>query len=205
MLRYGVLILLIVDVGIARAGAGDSRTYTIETDRSRAAITVGKSGLLSFAAGHTHEVTAPSIAGHITLDPADPGHSTVHVAIDSATLSVSAVGEPPDDVPKIQQTMTSEQVLDVRRYPTIAFDSTGVSVKHSGIATLDVIVAGRLTLHNVTRDVSVPVSVHINGDELTATGRFSVKQTDYGITPVSVAGVVSVKDALDISFTIVSR
>jgi hypothetical protein len=39
---------------------------------------------------------------------------------------------------------------------------------------------------------------------VTATGRFALKQTDYGIRPVSVGGVVSVKDSVDISFTIVA-
>jgi hypothetical protein len=51
----------------------------------------------------------------------------------------------------------------------------------------------------------VPVHAVLDGGALTATGRFQVKQTDHGITPVSVAGVVNVKDALDISFTIVAR
>ena len=206
-MRRSVLpILLALDVGLSAAGrGGDLRTFTIEPDQSRATITVGKSGLLSFAAGHTHEVTAPAIAGRIAFDSADPARSTVRVTIDAATLAVSTVGESADDVPKIQHTMASEQVLDVARYPTIAFDSTSVAFKHAGIATLDVVVSGRLTLHHVTRDVSVPVAVHINGDELTGTGRFSLKQSDYGITPVSVAGVVSVKDALDINFTIVGR
>jgi hypothetical protein len=32
-----------------------------------------------------------------------------------------------------------------------------------------------------------------------------LKQTDYGIKPVSVGGVVSVKDAVEIDFTIVGR
>jgi hypothetical protein len=31
-----------------------------------------------------------------------------------------------------------------------------------------------------------------------------VKQTDYGITPVSVGGVVKVKDALNVEFTVVA-
>jgi polyisoprenoid-binding protein YceI len=186
-------------------GGGDSRTFTIQPDQSRATITVGKSGLFSFAAGHTHEVTAPTMAGRIVFDPADPAHSTVHLTIDAARLAVSGVGESPEDLPKIQHTMASEQVLDVERYPTISFDSTSISVKHAGVASLDLVVSGRLTLHNVTREVSLPVAVQINGDELTGSGRFSLKQTDYGITPVSVAGVVSVKDALDISFTIVGR
>ena len=37
------------------------------------------------------------------------------------------------------------------------------------------------------------------------TGKFTIKQTDFGIKPVSVGGVVKVKDELAISFTIVAR
>jgi hypothetical protein len=37
-----------------------------------------------------------------------------------------------------------------------------------------------------------------------ASGRFVVKQTDYGITPISVGGVVKVKDQLDITFEVVA-
>jgi len=66
-------------------------------------------------------------------------------------------------------------------------------------------VTGQLTLRNVTRSIAVPVTVRMEGNTLTATGRFPVKQTDYGIKPVSVAGLVSVKDTLNVSFTIVGR
>jgi polyisoprenoid-binding protein YceI len=66
-------------------------------------------------------------------------------------------------------------------------------------------VTGQLTLHNVTRSIIVPVTVRLEGNTLIATGRFPVKQTEYGIRPVSVGGVVSVKDAVNVSFTIVGR
>jgi YceI-like domain len=62
-----------------------------------------------------------------------------------------------------------------------------------------------LTLRGVTRAIAVPVEGRLEGQMLTATGRFSVKQTDYGIKPVSVGGVVSVKDTVNIAFTIVAR
>src|SRR5207253_1277809 len=66
-------------------------------------------------------------------------------------------------------------------------------------------VAGTLTLHQIARPIRVPVHADLDADTLTASGRFQVKQTDHGIKPVSVGGVVNVKDALDISFTIVAR
>jgi len=57
----------------------------------------------------------------------------------------------------------------------------------------------------VTRSITVPVAARLEGQTLIATGSFALKQTDYGIKPISVGGVVSVKDALNISFEIVGR
>jgi polyisoprenoid-binding protein YceI len=204
--RAFLSLLLIAGVAAAAAGRrAGPRTYAIDAGRSRATVAVGKSGLFSFAAGHAHEVVAPSISGRLTVDPADVEHATVHVTIDASALKVTGKGESAEDVPKVQATMASDQVLDVRRFPTIEFESTSISVKKPGAATLDVIVNGRLTLHNQTRPVSVPVNVRLSQDGLTATGHFSLKQTDYGVKPVSVGGVVSVKDTVEIDFTIAGR
>jgi hypothetical protein len=51
----------------------------------------------------------------------------------------------------------------------------------------------------------VPVTVRTDDATLTATGHFEVKQTDYGIKPISIGGVVSVKNSVNVSFTIVGR
>jgi hypothetical protein len=50
-----------------------------------------------------------------------------------------------------------------------------------------------------------PVAARLEGQTLIATGRVALKQPDYGIKPVSVGGVVSVKDTVNISFDIVVR
>ena len=193
-------------IGVAAMAWGAAvRTYTIDPDRSTATIAVGKSGALSFAAGHTHEVVAPAIAGTMTVDVEDPARSTVHVTIDASKLTVTGKGESASDVPKVQQTMAGADVLDVRRYPAITFTGTSMAIKGRTVTSLDAMVTGDLTIHDVTRAITVPVSVQLGAATVTATGRFSVKQTDYGIKPVSVGGVVSVKDALNISFTVVGR
>jgi polyisoprenoid-binding protein YceI len=200
------LTVLVSGVAIAALvhGAG-TRSYTIDSLRSSATIEVGKSGAFSFVAGHSHEVVASAIAGTITVDADDPARSDVHVTIDASALKVTGKGESANDVPKVQETMAGPQVLDVQRYPTITLASTHVTVtSHTG-TTLEAMLTGQLTLHNVTRSITVPVTVRMDGNMLTATGRFSVKQTDHGIKPVSVAGVVSVKDAVNVGFTIVGR
>jgi polyisoprenoid-binding protein YceI len=192
-------------IGVAAMAWGAARTYTIDPARSTATIAVGKSGALSFAAGHTHEVVAPAIAGTMTVDVDDPARSTVQVTIDAAKLTVTGKGESASDVPKVQQTMAGAEVLDVQHHPTITFTSTSMAIKGRTVTSLDATVTGDLTIRGVTRAVAVPVSVQLGAATLTATGRLAVKQTDYGIKPVSVGGVVSVKDALNISFTIVGR
>ncbi|HEY1912580.1 MAG TPA: YceI family protein [Vicinamibacterales bacterium] len=194
---------VIVTAAIVRGAA--ARPYTIDAGRSSATIEVGKSGAFSFAAGHTHEVVASKLAGTIAVDVDDPAHSSVRVTIDASALKVSGKGESAADVPKVQETMVGPQVLDVQQYPTMAFASTNVALKaHTG-ATLDVAVTGQLTIRGTAREITVPVNVRMDGGTLTATGRFPVKQTDYGMKPVSVGGVVSVKDVVNISFTIVGK
>jgi len=205
--RSGLPLFLLALAGWAPTlpGAVGARTFTVDEKQSRALIQVGKSGALSFAAGHTHEVQTSAVAGVVTVDAADPTRSSVRLTINAAALTVTGKGDSPADVPKVQETMLGGQVLDVQRYPHIRFDSKSVSVSEKTATGLDVIVAGDLTLHGVTRALSVPVNVRIDATRLAATGRFQLKQTDYGIKPVSVGGVVSVKNTLDISFTVVGR
>ena len=200
------LTVLVSGVAVAAIvrGAG-TRSYTIDSGRSNATIEVGKSGALSFVAGHSHEVIAPAIAGTITVDADDPARSEVRVTIDASALKITGKGESANDVPKVQETMAGAQVLDVQRYPTITFARTQITVtSHTGL-TLEAMLTGQLTLHNVTRSITVPVTVRMDTNILTATGRFAVKQTDHGIKPVSIGGVVSVKDTVNVSFTIVGH
>jgi hypothetical protein len=44
----------------------------------------------------------------------------------------------------------------------------------------------------------------LHGSGLSASGRFEIKQSAFGMKPISVGGVVSVKDTLDIDFSIVA-
>ena len=187
---------------ITLAAAGP-RTFVVDPARSRALIEVGKTGAFSFA-GHTHEVEAPLTSGVVHLDADAPSRSDVRLEFDPAAMRVTGAGDPPDDVPKVTGTMLGAQVLDVKRFPSIAFESTGASVK-GALPSLDLQVAGRLTIHGVTRPVAAPVAVRVDGDALTATGSFAIRQTDFGIKPISIGGLVKVRDELHITFTIAAR
>lgn len=188
--------------GFLRPPSSVDRVFDVDAAQSRATIDVGKSGPLSLVAGHAHEVDAPGIRGTIRMAAAG---SRVDLTIPVTSMTVAAAHESADDRPKIQQTMMSGEVLDATNHPTITFRSTSVQVQSQTARAVDALVEGRLTIRAETRMVSVPVHVDLDGAMLTAGGRLDVRQTDYGIKPVSVGGVVAVKDALEITFRIVGR
>jgi polyisoprenoid-binding protein YceI len=181
-----------------------SNAYQVDPAKSRVTIAVGKSGAFSFL-GHKHEVSGPIESGSIDVDPGNLSGSRVSLAIATSSLKVSGADEPPEDRPKVQEAMQSDQVLGVARYPRITFESTGVTGGQPGTPALDVVVAGRLTIRDVTRPVSVPVHVQLGDHSLNASGRFSVRQTEFGIKPISVGGAVAVKDRLDITFSVAAE
>lgn len=96
---------------------------------------------------------------------------------------------------QIQETMDSDKVLDVTRFPDISFQSTAVEVRGSD----HWLVRGTLALHGKERPIAVDVTLK---DERYR-GSATLRQTDFGITPVTVAGgTVKVKDEVKIEFEI---
>jgi polyisoprenoid-binding protein YceI len=198
--RAAALAGLAVSLAGPAAAAG-RRTYVVVPERSLMTVHVGRAGLFGFA-GHEHEVAAPVARGTVLVDEDDPQRSSVMLEFDAASLKVTGRGEPAKDVPKVQARMTGPDVLDVARHPVVAFRSTAVSAAPGAQGTWDLEVRGDLTLRGVTRSLEVPVRLTRADGALRATGRTVIRQTDFGMKPVSVAGVVKVKNELTLQFDI---
>lgn len=188
---------------VAAAPPDGSAVYVVDPARSTVSIRVGRAGLFKFA-GHEHLVLARAFRGAIQAEPVDLGRSSVRLTFDAGALAVSTRDEPAGDAPKVQARMLGPDVLDVARFPEVAFRSTAVEGRPAGAGGYHLRVTGELGIHGATRSVVVPVEVALSGATLTASGRFELRQTDYGMQPVSVAGVVKVKDALVVEFRIVA-
>ncbi len=198
---WSLSVAATVVMGLA---APASQVPALDAARSRVVVEVGKAGAFSFIAGHPHMIEGP-IQGTLSIDPAHPERAVGAFEIRTRDLKVIDENEPPQDVAKVQQTMAGEEVLDVARYPTVTFQSKAIDVRQRRGVVLDLTVTGDLTLHGKTRSIAVPVHAELTSGSVTARGTFSVKQTDYGMKPVSVAGgMVSVKNALTIRFAIVA-
>lgn len=183
---------------------GAPRTYTVDAAASQVRVHVGRSGLFSFA-GHEHEVAAPALEGHIAADPADLAASTLSLTFQAGALTVLPEGEPAGDPPKVEEAMRGPKVLDVARFPTVKFQSRSVAGKPASPGVYDLQVTGDLSIHGVTRAITLPVKVEVQGDSLTAAGKAVLRHDQFGMEPVSVAGVVKVKNEIVVSYKIVAR
>jgi polyisoprenoid-binding protein YceI len=191
---------------LRRVGADEAvREFRVDATASQVTVHVGRAGAFGFA-GHDHEVAVPNLDGIIVLDSVDPTQSTITLRFDVTAMKVTGRGEPAADVPEVQRVMLSDRVLDAQRYPTIAFTSRRIVIVKQAVDRLVLRVEGDLTLRGVTRPITVPVEVRLAADQLAATANATVRQTDFGIRPVTAgAGTVRVKDELEVAFRIVAR
>lgn len=172
------------------AAAAWAQELPIDTGRSTIAIHVGKSGLLSMA-GHEHWVAAPIASGSI-----DETALRVNFTVETAKMMVKP--DPKIDAKteaQIQKDM-QELALETAKFPEIVFRSSKIEKTGDGWR-----VEGSLALHGVTK--SVAISVKKAGDGYSA--RTTLKQTDYGMKPISIGGVVKVKNELELEFQIFPR
>jgi len=180
----GVLIAL-----FACTLAMSGQTLPIDTQKSKMTVRVYKSGLFS-ALGHDHEIQAPIESGEI-----DTKARAVQLAVDARKMKVLDPELAADKRAEVQKTMLSNQVLDSERFNEIRFRSSSVEPAANGAMS----VHGTLTLHGQTQPVTVEVK-EANG---VYTGRSKLKQTSFGIKPVSVGGgAVKVKDEVVVEFEI---
>lgn len=70
-----------------------------------------------------------------------------------------------------------EDFFHVTRFPQITFASRRVAP-----ADGKVLVTGDLTLHGVSREVTVPVELELSAGTLRARGEFTIRMSDYGMT-----------------------
>jgi len=193
MQKLAAAILTLASVALLAATAPPhAAPRAIDPAHSTLTVYAYKTGLFAFAADN-HQISAPITGG------------TVDEAARSVTLSVDARGmrvldpNSPRNRDQVQANMLGPKVLDTAKYPTISFRSTGWRVDSATHFT----VTGDLTLHGRTHEVLVNVDRAADGRY---TGNATVKQTDFGITPITIAGgAVRVKDEVRVEFAISPR
>jgi polyisoprenoid-binding protein YceI len=188
-LQTAVILALAIASPLRSAKAPVSHQQSIDTRTSVMTVRVYKAGLLSVL-GHDHEIAAPIARGTV-----DTGAQQAELQVDADALRVRDPNVSEKDRGEIQKTMLGREVLDSEHHREIVFRSTSAEPAGTGSWKMH----GTVTLHGQSRPVIVEVSEkagHYVGHAL-------LKQTDFGITPIKVAGgTIRVKDEIRIEFDI---
>jgi polyisoprenoid-binding protein YceI len=168
----------------------------LDPTSARCWVFVYREGLLS-AVGHDLKLAVTSF----TID-VDWAANTVRAQFDPASLRVQCAmvngherpGEPNNGDRRKIEGNTSDDVLQVSRYPSIAFESTSVQRTLDGYA-----VEGRLSLHGIERIIAFPVRVQ----DGRATARIGLEQPAFGIRPFSaMLGALRIKARVDVAIDV---
>ncbi len=87
----------------------------------------------------------PDFSGTFEYDESDPNAATIRIEIDTRTVETSHAER--------NKHLRGKDFLDVAKYPTATFVSTGYEERGDGTGLL----VGNLTLHGVTQPVSIDV------------------------------------------------
>jgi polyisoprenoid-binding protein YceI len=187
----------------------DGHRFVVERDYSEVRIVVYPAGSLA-RFGHPHVIGGAVIDGEVIL--AEPFHdSALRLRIDLDALEVdrpewrSDEGFDPDmsssAIEGTRDNLRSARVLDIERHPAIAIESTGINGPRWQ-PDIDL----RIELRGQARELTVPISLALEDNQLTATGQFSLRQSEFGIEPFSAAGGnLQVADDILIRFRIQAR
>ncbi len=201
LFRIGCTVIIIV---LANRAQPTIILYRVDSGRSAVEIDVSRGGLFK-ALGHDHRVDAKKVTGTVQFNPGDMASSSVSLAVDSHSLVIVDPNTSEKERNDVQTTMESAKVLDAQAFPTIAFNSTGISRMTRAADRLEIRVTGRLKLHGVEKEITIPVRISFDGNSLRATGTSSVVQSDFNIVPIRLAGgTVRVKDPVQVKFDIVA-
>lgn len=151
------------------AAAASAETYRIDSAHSAANFTV-RHMMVSNVRGQLGRLT-----GSVEYNPADLASSKVNASVDVKAINTNE--------PKRDDHLRSADFFDVAQFPAATFESTkwwkdGDKVK----------VAGNLTMHGVSKPVTLDVEVSAplkdakGGSRIGATATGKVNRKDFGIT-----------------------
>jgi polyisoprenoid-binding protein YceI len=177
--------------------------YVFDKTVGRFTVQAFATGFLS-SFGHDPTIAIRDYAGEVSFVPGTFENTEVHLSLRTASLEPQDEMKR-DDLAKLQGAMYGE-VLDVEHFPEALFESKQVKVQSQGSDLLQANVSGNLQLRGITQPHSFDAHVQVMGTMLRISGEFALRQSSFGIKPVSIAGgALKLKDELKFRFDIVAK
>lgn len=179
-----ILSFLLISASVAFA---QHQTFNVAPDSSQVAFALAGSG-------HHVNGTFHVQSGTVDFDPA---------ATKISGLIVVAAGSGNSGEASRDKKMNSD-VLDVAHYSDVTFapKSYQGTIGASGDSSIQV--TGTFTLHGTPHEITVPMQIHIDGNNLTAKTHFVVPYVQWGLKDPSVF-ILKVAKEVNIDLTLAGR
>jgi polyisoprenoid-binding protein YceI len=188
-----------------------ARAYQVVPEESLVRIVLYRGGTLA-SAGHNHVIVSHDVNGKVYLHQ-EIARSGFELAMPVEKLEIDPSEvrreEGPDFPPDVtdsakqgtRKNMLSDALLDAARYPDVRLSATAVEGTSLGALSVSALVSVKDQQH----EVRVPVAVQVEGERLSASGEFKVRQTELGLKPFSaLMGAVQVQDEIVVKFKLVA-
>ncbi len=129
--------------------------------------------------GDAHNGGFKVFEGTAELAAGKPELKSIVVEIDTKSIYT--------DAEKLTAHLKNKDFFEVDKYPTATFVTT--EIKPGGDKGATHTLVGNLNLHGVTKSITVPATVKVDGDSLALTSEFSLNKDDFGMT-FSANGVI---------------
>jgi hypothetical protein len=191
-------------------GGAGGKVFTLDPQTSVVRIYAFRGGRAARLA-HNHVLSAPQFTGFFHLPPSGASAARFdfefrldQLEFDSPVLrsmlgSAFASKLSPADVEGSRKHMLGEENLQADKFPFVRIHSLGISGDGTKFA-----VNVQIEMHGRKREMWVPLSVEGLPQQLSVTGSFVLRQTDFGAQPYTVLnGLIAVQDEVVIEFKLV--
>jgi polyisoprenoid-binding protein YceI len=198
-----------LDAVYAQRRAAGSAVYRVDPAASDVRIYVYRGGRAA-RLGHNHVLSAPAFEGHASFDGEAASTTQFdlrfvfdNLAIDDPALLEATGGSfagarSDTDIAGTRRNMLGERVLDAATHPQLHIRSLAVE------GDWPMLVARvAVDWRGFSRAYDVLLQVERDDDSLRARGELVLRQTDFGITPLSIlGGIIAVQDPVGVRFDV---
>lgn len=181
--RFVLATLLLC--AVAMSVQAQSITYTLDPNHTDVVIQWDHFGL-----AHPHAMFN-NVSGTLVFDPAHPTQASVEASIPVASVHTASAG--------LDEHLQAPDFFDAAKYPNITFKSTSVK---AGAAKNKLMVTGNLSIHGVTKPVTLDVTINKVGERqgkpaVGFVASATLKRSDFGVSKY----VPAVGDDIQVNLT----
>ena len=116
----------------------------------------------------SHKGGFKNVTGTVTVPEEDLSKAVVDIKMDMSSTWA--------DDPKLEGHLKGEDFFDVTKFPTSTFVSSKIEKSDEGHN-----VTGNLTFHGVTKEISFPATITMEGDGVKTQAEFAINRKDFGV------------------------